>query len=143
MALCKKHPDVAAAGRCTGCAEEYCANCLIEMSGQKYCGGCKTMALEGRVPSSVAAAVEAREFPSQDANKAFGSGIGGFILGGIGCFWIAGIVLGIQAIVKGLNARSAVVNDTSPMAKYKATAAVVMGVAAILLNIGNLIARLH
>ncbi len=45
---CQTHPTVAAVDRCAGCAEPFCANCLVELYGQRYCGSCKVMALKGQ-----------------------------------------------------------------------------------------------
>ncbi len=45
---CQTHPNVAALDRCAGCAEPFCSNCMIEMYGQRYCGSCKVMALQGQ-----------------------------------------------------------------------------------------------
>ncbi len=42
---CKNHPAVPASGRCTGCADAFCASCLVEIHGQPYCGSCKVMTL--------------------------------------------------------------------------------------------------
>ncbi len=43
---CKNHPGVQAVGRCAGCSEAFCSNCLVEIQGQKYCGSCKVMAVK-------------------------------------------------------------------------------------------------
>ena len=43
---CKNHPEATAVDRCVGCAEPFCANCLVELHGQKYCGSCKVMAVQ-------------------------------------------------------------------------------------------------
>ncbi len=45
---CKNHPAESAAARCDGCAEPFCANCLVEVQGQHYCGSCKVLAVQGR-----------------------------------------------------------------------------------------------
>ena len=34
--------------RCGGCAEPFCGNCLVDIKGQKYCGSCKVLALQGQ-----------------------------------------------------------------------------------------------
>src|SRR5881394_4558745 len=48
VVACQTHPTVAAVDRCAGCAEPFCANCLVELYGQHYCGSCKVMALKGQ-----------------------------------------------------------------------------------------------
>ena len=45
---CQTHPTIAAIDRCAGCAEPFCANCVVELYGQRYCGSCKVMALKGQ-----------------------------------------------------------------------------------------------
>ena len=48
VVACQTHPTVAAVDRCAGCAEPFCANCLVELYGAHYCGSCKVMALKGQ-----------------------------------------------------------------------------------------------
>ncbi len=48
---CKNHPQAQATARCAGCAESFCANCVVEADGQVYCGACKIMAV--RSPHAV------------------------------------------------------------------------------------------
>src|SRR5438045_8568096 len=48
VVACQTHPTVAAVDRCAGCAEPFCANCLVELYGAQYCGSCKVMALKGQ-----------------------------------------------------------------------------------------------
>jgi hypothetical protein len=140
MACCKNHPQMAAEGRCAGCAEDYCATCLVELHNQKYCGSCKFMALEGKVPTAVAAAREARERPLPTANQAFATGLVGFIFGTIGCFYIVGIVCGITAISNGIRAKRDSGGFPSRMARFKSTAGIVFGSLGILMNVLNLAA---
>jgi hypothetical protein len=45
---CGNHPEEAAAARCAGCAESFCADCLVEIHGQHYCGDCKVMTVTRR-----------------------------------------------------------------------------------------------
>lgn len=45
---CKNHPDADAGARCPGCQEAFCGDCLVQVGGQRYCGACKVMALQGR-----------------------------------------------------------------------------------------------
>jgi len=37
---CKKHPEKPAAGKCTGCGEDFCEDCLSQLSGKDYCAAC-------------------------------------------------------------------------------------------------------
>src|SRR5262249_53320320 len=98
--ICKNHPGVAAAARCAGCAEPFCANCMVEVHGQKYCGQCKVLALQG----STAVPVEATT-PCQEANDALK-----YALIGLFCF---GIYFGPKAISRAMKAKSMI--DTDPM----------------------------
>jgi hypothetical protein len=43
---CKNHPEVAAVDRCAGCARSFCADCLIDVGGQKFCNSCKGLATQ-------------------------------------------------------------------------------------------------
>lgn len=45
---CKNHPGTAAIDRCSGCAETFCFNCLVEIQGGKYCASCKWMLVQDR-----------------------------------------------------------------------------------------------
>ena len=47
---CATHPGVMAVGRCSGCSEPFCTNCLVDVVGEQYCGACKYMALQGKSP---------------------------------------------------------------------------------------------
>ena len=42
-----KHAAVSAAGTCAACAEPFCSPCLVTVKGAKYCGECKTSAIQG------------------------------------------------------------------------------------------------
>ncbi|MEI8196915.1 MAG: hypothetical protein WCI73_13525, partial [Phycisphaerae bacterium] len=70
MAMCKNHPGALAVGRCAGCAEEFCHNCLVDIQGQKYCGACKVLTLQGKVPTAAAAVQEAGTIPCPLAQEA-------------------------------------------------------------------------
>jgi hypothetical protein len=47
---CRNHPNVSATDRCTGCAEPFCPNCLVQVHGQNYCASCKMMTVKGPPP---------------------------------------------------------------------------------------------
>jgi hypothetical protein len=140
MAFCRNHPQMAAAGRCAGCAEDYCASCMVTLHGQTYCGSCKYMALDGGTPSAVATAREAQERPLPAVNQAFSTGLVGYVFGTIGCFYVAGIICGVIAIQKGVRAKGELGQMPSRMARFKTTAAIVFGSLGILMNILNLAA---
>ena len=89
---CKNHPAVAAADRCAGCAEPFCPDCLIDIRGQKYCGSCKILAVQGAPP-----ALDEVSMPCKEADEALK-----YALVGIICF---GIILEPVAFVKALKAR--------------------------------------
>ena len=141
MSYCRNHARAPGAGRCAGCAEEYCKNCILELSGQNYCAACKLMALEGRTPSMVAAAMELNEPKSAEAQQAFTTAIIGFITGGLGCFYIAGFICGVIGIAKGVTAKKNLIENPSRMGSFQSTAAIVLGCMAILLNLLNIAFR--
>jgi len=71
---CKHHTDTAAVGRCTGCAEAFCADCLVEVHHRYYCAECKWLPVNTKVFHE-----EATE-PSPEANLAFGLAIFGVVV---------------------------------------------------------------
>lgn len=125
---CKNHAGVQAAGRCAGCAEAFCPNCLVDIQGQKYCGSCKVMALRGKPM------VEEATIPSATANDALK-----YALIGIICF---GIILEPMAIAKAIKAKKEIAADPQLTGSGKANAALVIGIVALLLWVVGLIARL-
>ena len=42
---CANHPDAPEAARCAGCANPFCANCLVVLEGRSLCGACKAQAV--------------------------------------------------------------------------------------------------
>ena len=111
---CKNHPDVQAAGRCAGCAETFCANCLVSLSGQQYCGSCKVLAVSGRP------VVEAATIPCELANEALK-----YALIGIFCF---GFILQPMAIYKAVQAKKEIAADPQLTGEGKANAALTIGI---------------
>jgi len=111
---CKNHPGVQAVDRCAGCAESFCPNCLVEIHGQKYCGSCKVLAVQGQP------AVEAGTIPCKEAGSALIIAIVGLI--------ICGVVLGPIAISKALKAKKMIEANPRLTGSGKATAALVIGI---------------
>jgi hypothetical protein len=116
---CKNHPDVQAVDRCSGCAEAFCPDCLVDIRGQKYCGSCKVMALQGQ-PALV---VEEATIPCKEATEALTYGIIGLF-----CF---GIVLGPVAISKALKAKKMMAMNPRLAGSGKATAGLILGIIAL------------
>jgi hypothetical protein len=111
---CKHHPDTAATTRCSGCAESFCENCIIELAGQPYCGSCKVMALKGRplvVPRVMVLCDEAKTALTM-------------AIVGVFCF---GPIFGVIAIFKGLNARDLIAKNPLLVGSGMATTAVTVG----------------
>jgi hypothetical protein len=136
MGNCANHPKVPAAGRCFACAEEFCSNCLVNLQGQNYCGSCKTLALQGKIPTAAVAVQEAQGMPSPLAKEALTLAIVSLF-----CF---GFILGPMAIYKGTQAKKEISANPGMTGDGKATAAIVIGVISLLLNIvviGGNIAR--
>ena len=124
---CKNHPQVLAVDRCAGCAEAFCANCLVEIQGQKYCGSCKVLALQGR-PGA-----EQATMPCKEANDALK-----YAIIGLFCF---GIILEPMAIAKAVRARRLVSINPNLTGSGKATAALVIAIVGLALWVLGIIAR--
>jgi hypothetical protein len=125
---CKNHPDVQATDRCTGCAETFCPNCLVNIGGQKYCGSCKVLAVSGR-PLAEEATV-----PSELANEALK-----YSLLGIICF---GLVLEPMAIYKALKAKKEIAANPRLTGEGKANAALIIGIVVLVLWVLGTFARI-
>jgi len=127
---CKNHPQVEATARCAGCAEAFCADCLVEIQGKKYCGNCKVMALSGRAPLSP----ENETVPCKEADEALK-----YAIVGIFCF---GVILGPLAISKAHKAKKMIEADPHLMGAGKATAALWLGWAVLILWVLGIISRM-
>lgn len=125
---CRNHPQTLAVATCTGCAEPFCQNCLVQLSGQFYCGSCKVLALNGREPI-----LENRLRPCKEAADALK-----FAFIGLLCF---GFVLGPMAIFKAIEAKKIMREDPTLLGSGKSTAALVVGVFALGLWLVNLVSR--
>jgi len=125
---CKNHPGVQAVDRCTGCAEAFCSNCLIEMQGKKYCGSCKVMAVQGQP------VIEEATLPCKEAGEALK-----YAIIGIFCF---GIILEPIAISKALKAKKMMNTNPRLTGSGKATAAMIIGIISLLLWVLGIIARI-
>jgi hypothetical protein len=126
---CKNHPEIVAVDRCAGCAEPFCADCLVDIHGQKYCAACKTMALRGGPP-----VVEEATIPCKEANDALK-----YAIIGIFCF---GIVLEPIAISKALKAKKMMAMNPRLSGSGKATAAIIIGIVALILWILGMVSRI-
>ncbi len=116
---CKNHAGVPAADRCTGCAEPFCGNCLVEIHGAKYCGSCKVLAVGGQ-PIAPEAMIECPE--AGEALK--------YALIGLFCF---GIILEPLAISKALKAKKMMAANPNLSGSGKATAGLVVGIVGLVL----------
>lgn len=119
---CKNHPETAAVGTCPGCAQPYCSDCLVEILGRKYCGGCKTMAL-GEAPILTDDDVE----PCQEAKEALIYALISFFGCGIG------VLLGPLAVIKAMQARKRLGANPRLGGSERVAAALVIGVVATIL----------
>ena len=125
---CKNHPGNEAVDRCAGCAESFCADCLVEVQGQKYCGSCKVMAVEGQL------VVEEATIPCEEAGSALT-----YAIVGIFCFRI---ILEPVAIVKALKAKKMIATNPRLTGSGKATAALIIGGISLLLWVLGTIAKI-
>jgi hypothetical protein len=127
---CKNHPDTRAAGRCVGCAETFCRNCLVDIKGQKYCASCKVMALQGQS----AVVPESATLPCREADEALK-----YAIIGIFCF---GIILEPIAISKALKARKMIEANPRLTGSGKATAALIIAIIGLVLWVLSIVARI-
>ena len=125
---CKNHPGVEAVDRCAGCAEPFCADCLVEIQGQKYCGDCKVIAVQGQPM------VEEATIPCKEAGQALT-----YAIVGLFCF---GIILEPFAIHKSLQAKKLLAANPRLTGSGKATAALVIACIGLGLWVLGLIARI-
>ena len=125
---CRNHPAAPAQDRCAGCMEPFCANCLVNVRGRKYCSSCKVMAVGDRLPQ-----VEGT-VPCPLADEALK-----YALVGIICF---GIILEPIAIVKAIQAKKQIRENPALTGSGKATAALVISCVILVLNILFLVAKL-
>src|SRR2546429_8270068 len=126
---CKNHPSVEAVDRCTGCAEPFCPDCLVEIHGQKYCGACKVMAIQGQ-PTVLA---EEATIPCKEANEALT-----YAIVGIFCF---GIILEPVALSKAAKAKKMIDLNPRLLGSGKVTAARIIAVIALILWVIGLVSR--
>jgi hypothetical protein len=124
---CLTHPEVEATGRCAGCAESLCGNCLVEVAGERYCARCKSMAAKRRP------VVDSRMSLCAEAKSALVCSL-------IGILWLS-VILGPMAIITGFKARRRVSEDPSLTGSGLAAAAIVIGAIVTLLAIINLATR--
>lgn len=120
---CQNHPEAGATGTCAGCAEEFCARCLVAVRGATYCAGCKGMAVAHLAPQSVAVC--------SDAKSALGLAFVGLVF--------CGILLGPLAIAKASSARKQIEANPALGGKGWADAATVVGIVVIVLFVLNLV----
>jgi len=124
-AVCRNHPNVPAEARCTGCAEPLCANCLVNIRGQAFCGHCKVMALEGQP------AIESLMIPCKEANEAFLYAIIACCCS-IFCF---GVIFGPIAIAKAVKARQLMAVNPYLLGSGKSLGAIIVGSLAFLFSL--------
>jgi hypothetical protein len=109
---CINHPGVSATKVCLGCAESFCENCIVEISGHDYCGSCKVMALKSQPDLEVAGA------PCEEADEALRYAI-------LGIFCL-GPILEPIALFRARKARSRLAADPTLAGSGKATAATII-----------------
>ncbi len=124
---CKNHPATPAVDRCAACAESFCGNCLVDIQGQKYCGACKVVAVQGQPVA------EGATMPCKEAGQALTCAI-------VGLF-IFGIVMEPIAISKALKARKMMDLNPRLTGSGKANAALMIGIVGLILWVVGLIAR--
>ena len=126
---CSNHPGVEAVNRCSGCSEPFCNDCIVEIKGEKYCSNCKVMALEGH---QVQLPMESL-IPCKEASDALKLAIFSLF-----CF---GFIIGPIAIFRGFKARRIIDENPNLTGGGKATAAIVIGIIVVILNIIGIMAK--
>jgi hypothetical protein len=125
---CRNHPGVAAIARCAGCAEAFCSNCLVDIKGQKYCGSCKVLALQGK--PAVAQVVTKTCKEAKDALV--------MAIVGLFCF---GIILEPMALIKASKAKKLMAADPTLSGSGMATAATIIAAIGLVLWVIGIIVR--
>ena len=111
---CGNHPDREAVDRCSGCAGVFCADCLVEMYGHRFCAACKTQALHHHP-----ALTEEATTPCPEAMEALVYAIAGY--------FCLGLFLGPVAIFKAVKAWRLIRANPRLAGAGKAVAAMVIG----------------
>lgn len=124
---CKNHPQVQAVDRCAACAEAFCPACLVEIKGQKYCGACKVVAVQGTQ------VVEQATVPCKEADEALK-----YAIFSLFCF---GFILGPVAISKAVKAKQMMNLNPQLAGSGKAMAAIIIGTIGLLLWVLGIISR--
>lgn len=125
---CKNHSGVAAVARCAGCAEAFCPDCLVDITGQYYCGSCKTMTVQNQP------AYEGAMLPCKEADEALK-----YAIIGIFCF---GIILEPMALVKASQARKMLERNPRLSGSGKVTAATVIAILGLVLWVVGMFVKL-
>lgn len=122
---CVNHSEVIAVARCTGCAELFCHNCLVEVAGQKYCAACKGMAVTKRpvVDRKMTLCAEAK-------TALIMACVGGFIFS---------FILGPLSVFIGAKAWKKIKSDPNLTGSGLAVAAMVVGVLVSVMGVIGLI----
>ncbi len=123
MANCMNHPGAEATATCQGCLKAFCADCVVDLRGQVFCGKCKNRQVRTT---------------TQSGNFTLPSEALKYAIIGIFCF---GIILEPIAIIKASQALSQIGRDPSLPGKGTAIAALVVGIAMLVLWIIGIIVR--
>lgn len=125
---CRNHPGVAATGRCEGCAEAFCHNCLVDIGGRQYCGSCKVSAVSG------APVPEEATIPCKEAKESLI-----YAIVGLFCF---GIILGPVAISKAMTAKKMIAQNPRLTGSGKAQAGFILGILVTIFWVLGFVARM-
>ena len=128
---CTNHPDTSALDRCTGCAESFCFNCLVEIHGQKYCGSCKVMTVKRKSAPPMTGG------RAQFCNEAREALIWAIVASSFCCCG----VLYFVALTKASGAKSHISRNPTLDGKGVATAAQVISIAGIIVWIIGMMLR--
>jgi hypothetical protein len=127
---CRNHPEIEAVGRCAGCAEPFCAHCLVNVAGQQYCTDCKVLALRGKSIPAIAVVGEPTT-PCKTASEALTYAIVAIIA----LFFCLGFIFGPIAVYKAWKAKREIAEDPDLQGSGKAAAAMIIGIIATVLGV--------
>lgn len=134
---CAIHPDSAAAGRCVHCTGAFCADCLVDFLGGRFCGRCRDQRLaqmQGAAstggpqtpPTVLDHIIPTRNPPALTA----------YYLGVFSLVPCLGLALGPAALAIGIIAIRAVRRTPMLPGRGHAVAGIVLGAVTSLLNWG-------
>jgi hypothetical protein len=123
---CANHPWTEASGACACCGRAFCADCLVEFTGQPHCGSCR----DGRLAEMQSAAGGPTTPPTivdQIVPAKNPPALVGYYLGVFSLVPCVGLALGPAAVILGVIGLRALAANRNLPGKGHAIAAIVLG----------------